>query len=112
MSGDLKSDLAELLSRIGNFPRDEMQSAARSISARLSRATVTEPEPTEAELRAGLLKLLPEGWGVNIGEMDGECSVRTGERHNSTIAYPPYAALRKDLKRTAEALRWLAGEVE
>lgn len=81
-----------------------------ALRARLERAVVTEPQPTNEELLDTLRRELGDGpWYANPFR-DGYFHVRCDDLVTCLVAIPGYQVLRQPngIKRTAEALRWLA----
>lgn len=81
----------------------------RGILKRLERATITEPVPTDAELRSLLQAALPAGSIVNEHQAN-RCWAAVG-RDFIPVGMPRYAALRKEggIEACARALLTLAG---
>lgn len=106
MTASLKDELLAWFS--GPQSCDEKE----ALRARLLRAEVREPEPTEAKLREQLKAALPEGWEVHHAiavPLDLYCwAQRPDSDSNGRVAY---AALRAPdgIRTCAEALKTLAG---
>lgn len=102
MTASLKDELLAWFS--GPQSCDEKE----ALRARLLRAEVREPEPTEAKLREQLKAALPKNWECR--DM-GDLRTEVWDARRKIVGKPYYTALRAPdgIRKCAEALKTLAG---